>query len=90
MEKRGGGVLGQDSFKGALSPLFHFPFSLPVERTGEGAGLGAAGPPWAVWEARQVGVTVIWSLLSFSSISGKLQGDFSKLPRQLQEGSWQS
>lgn len=73
----GSGFLQEDPQRQG-SPL---PFPLPVERTGEGAGLGAAGPPWAVWEARQVGVTVAWSSLSFPSISGKLQGDFSELPR---------
>ena len=59
LEKRDGGILGsgflQEDLQHQGLPLS---FSLPVERTGEGAGLGVAGPSWAVWEARKVCVTV--------------------------------
>ena len=72
---------GPDSSKKTLSTrVLYSCLSVPAQGTAEGAGLGAAGSPWAAWEARQIGVTVTWSLALFS-ISGKLQGDFSELLR---------
>lgn len=72
---------GPDSSKKTLSTkVLYSSLSVPAEGTAEGAGLGAAGPPWAAWEARQIGVAVTWFSVLFS-ISGKLEGDFSELLR---------
>lgn len=61
-----------------------------------GAGLGVAVPPWAVWEARKVGVTVTQTrtlvfvlVLQLFWEAEKLQGDFSELPRWMQGGGQQ-
>lgn len=83
-----GAFWGEDPFQRTPAQGPALPFHLQLRGLGRELAWGPQGP--LGWVGGQASWCYCdWSLLSFCSISGKLRGDFSEPPRQLQGGGWQ-